>query len=100
MHSDAGAVTEGRWPLLAPWLHTYALPVFAVLSVLVAIGWGVVRDWLADVEDYAAATFAHAFRLHALERRCRYAAAARPPSARPRRLFGLAFESRPPPLRA
>src|SRR5262245_50920320 len=40
VHSDAGAVSEGRWPLLAPWLHTYALPVFAVLSVLVAIGWG------------------------------------------------------------
>src|SRR3954454_2606189 len=50
VHSDAGAVSEGRWPLLAPWLHTYALPVFAVLSVLVAIAWGVVRDWLADVE--------------------------------------------------
>ena len=62
VQSDAGAVSAGRWPLLAPWLHTYALPVFAVLSVLVAIGWGAVRDWLADVEDYAAATFARAFR--------------------------------------
>ena len=63
MQSDSGAVSAGRWPLLAPWLHTYALPVFAVLSVLVAIGWGAVRDWLADVEEYAAGTFARAFRI-------------------------------------
>jgi hypothetical protein len=98
VQSDAGAVSEGRWPLLAPWLHTYALPVFAVLSVLVAICWGMVRDWLADVEDYAAATFARAFRLL---RRALLPARRRAPTAEraPRRLFGLAFESRPPPLR-
>jgi hypothetical protein len=99
IHSDAGAVTEGRWPLLAPWLHTYALPVFAVLSVLVAIVWGAVRDWLADVEEYAAATFAHAFRL--MRARPLPARRVHPTAERaPRRLFGLAFESRPPPLRA
>ena len=99
VHSDAGAVSEGRWPLLAPWLHTYALPVFAVLSVLVAIGWGVVRDWLADVEDYAAATFAHAIRL--LRSGPLPVRRTRPDRERaPRRLFGLAFESRPPPLLA
>jgi hypothetical protein len=98
-HSDAGAVSVGRWPLLAPWLHTYALPVFAVLSVLVAIAWSAVRDWLADVEDYAAATFARAFRL--LRTRPLPARRSRPTAERaPRRLFGLAFESRPPPLRA
>ena len=99
MHSDAGAVSEGRWPLLAPWLHTYALPVFAVLSVLVAIGWGAVRDWLADVEDYAAATFARAIRI--MRRSGPLPARRTPPTAEraPRRLFGLAFESRPPPLR-
>ena len=58
-----------------------------------------VRDWLADVEKYAAATFARASRM--------LRAAALPPHARlvgddraPRRLFGLAFESRPPPLPA
>ena len=88
VQSDAGAVSAGRWPLLAPWLHTYALPVFAVLSVLVAIGWGAVRDWLADVEGYAAATFARAFRL------LRARAAARAPRRGRRRARAA------PPLRA
>jgi hypothetical protein len=99
VHSDAGAVSAGRWPLLAPWLHTYALPVFAVLSVLVAIGWGAVRDWLADVEGYAAATLARVCRIlrtAPLSLRRIWPTAERAP----RRLFGLAFESRPPPLRA
>ena len=31
---DTESVVAGRWPLLAPWLHTYALPVFALLAVL------------------------------------------------------------------
>src|ERR1700674_2383713 len=48
--------------LAAAGLPTYALPVFAVCSILLALGWGAVRDWLADVEDYAAATFARASR--------------------------------------
>jgi hypothetical protein len=85
--------------LLAPWLHTYALPVFAVCSLLLAIGWGAVRSWLADVERYAASTLARATRL--------LRAAAMPPRRRvpadelaPRRLHGIAFESRPPPLPA
>jgi hypothetical protein len=99
VQSDAGAVSAGRWPLLAPWLHTYALPVFAVLSVLVAIAWGVVRDWLADVEEYAAATLAHVVRL--LRSSWQATTRSRPTAERaPRRLFGLAFESRPPPLLA
>ncbi len=85
--------------MLGPWLHTYALPVFAVLSVVVALVWGAVRDWVTEVERYAAATFAR------LPRRPRDRRAAAPPrpfraSSRPRQLFGLAFESRPPPLRA
>jgi hypothetical protein len=99
VHSDSGAVSAGRWPMLAPWLHTYALPVFAVLSVLVALGWAAVRDWLADVEDYAAATFARVFRI--LRAGPLPVRRARPTAEdAPRRLFGLAFESRPPPLRA
>src|SRR5204862_7661317 len=44
--NDAQRLSQGRWPLLAPWLHTYALPVFAVLAILLALGWGAVRDWL------------------------------------------------------
>jgi hypothetical protein len=92
-------VSRGAWPTLAPWVHTYALPVFAVLSVLVAISWRAVADWLADVEHYAAATFARACRI--LGAGPLPARAERPDDDHgPRRLFGLAFESRPPPLRA
>jgi hypothetical protein len=95
--TDAERASTGRWPLLAPWLHTSALPVFAVLAVLVALAWGAVARWLSDYESYAASTRAHAERL---------VAGRAPPAPRrssdawvaPRRLFGLAFESRPPPL--
>jgi hypothetical protein len=96
VQNDYERVSQGRWPLLAPWLHTYALPVFAVLAILLAIGWAAVRDWLDDVEGYAIATFARGHRF--------LPAASPAPRARraderaPRRLFGLAFESRPPPL--
>jgi hypothetical protein len=99
LQDDASRLSAGRWPLLAPWLHTYALPVFAVCSLLLALGWGAVRGWLADVERYAASTLARAGRL---------LQAAAPPVRRrlagderaPRRLHGIAFESRPPPLPA
>jgi len=98
VQNDAGRLSSGRWPLLAPWLHTYALGVFAVLSVLLAVGWAAVRDWLAEVEDYAAATFASARRML---RVALPAPRPRPADDRtPRHLFGLAFESRPPPLPA
>jgi hypothetical protein len=100
VQTDAERLSTGRWPLLAPWLHTSALPVFAVLAVLVALVWGAVARWLADYESYAEATCAQARRL----------ASRRLPESRlarvadrglaPRRLFGLAFESRPPPLTA
>jgi len=63
VQDDAVRLSTGRWPLLAPWLHTYALPVFAVCSLLLALGWGAVRSWLADVERYAASTLARATRL-------------------------------------
>jgi hypothetical protein len=99
VQTDAARVSHGRWPLFAPWLHTYALPVFAVCSILLALGWGAVRDWLADVENYAAATFARASRMlrkAAMTSRPRLVGDDRAP----RRLFGLVFESRPPPLLA
>ena len=97
VQTDAQPVAEGRWPPLGPWLHTYSLPVFAVLAVLLAISWGAVRDWLADVESYAAATLAHVRRI--LRARSAPVPPPRPAGDRaPRRLFGLAFESRPPPL--
>jgi hypothetical protein len=99
VHVDADRAVSGRWPLLWPWLHTSALPVFAVLAVLVALVWGAVSRWLNEYERYARDTCARAERL---------AGAGVPPRAQPRehvslpprKLFGLAFESRPPPLAA
>ncbi len=98
LDTDSVPVTAGRWPLLAPLLHTYALPVFAVLAVLVALAWTAVSSWLEEYERYAEAVAAHAL------------GRIRPPSltfphpceeaAPPRRLHGIAFESRPPPLPA
>ena len=101
MHADAEEAAAGRWPLFAPWLHTYALPTFAVLAVAVAALWRL-AGWLYEVEDYAASTIAHARRILSAALR---AQAARHPraadvDAAPRRRFGLAFESRPPPLPA
>ena len=100
VHFETEQAAAGRWGLLWPWLHTSALPVFAVLSVLVALAWSAVSRWLNEYERYARDTCARAVRLSA--------AAAEPrlvqPQPRldlpPRKLFGLAFESRPPPLPA
>jgi hypothetical protein len=99
VQTDAERLSSGQWPLLAPWLHTSALPVFAVLAVLVAVVWSVVAGWLADYERFAEATVAHAHRA-ASDPRAR--PVDRPADARgtPRHLFGLAFESRPPPAPA
>ena len=99
VQSESERLSSGSWPSLDPWLHTYSLPVFAVLAVLLACGWGAVRTWLAEVERYAAATFARvcrAIRGDGVVVRC-----TRPRDDRaPRRLFGVVFESRPPPLPA
>src|SRR5947208_8498536 len=53
IQTDAERIASGRWPLLAPWLHTSALPVFAVVAVAVAFLYGPVARWLADYERYA-----------------------------------------------
>src|SRR2546429_5273850 len=93
MHAEG--ISAGRWPLLAPWLHSSALPAFAVLSVVVALVYRAVEQWFADYETYAAETAARA---RCLGRNVlavpRSARADRPT---PRSLFGIAFESRPPP---
>ena len=34
VQADAESAEVGRWPLLAPWLHSSALPAFAVISVV------------------------------------------------------------------
>jgi hypothetical protein len=99
VQADAEAMSDGRWWLLAPWLHTYALPVFAALSVLVALAWSVCH-WVREVEEYAVRTLARVRRI--------LDAAGEPDvehlfpadDRAPRRRFGLAFESRPPPLPA
>jgi hypothetical protein len=96
VQTDAEQVSTGQWPLFAPWLHGSALPVFAVLAVLVAVAWGAVARWLTEYEEYAEATVQDARLL---------ASSVQPPAlARsheellaPRRLFGLALDSRPPP---
>jgi hypothetical protein len=99
VHVDADRAATGHWPLFWPWLHTSALPVFAVLAVFVALAWSAVSRWLNEYERYARDTCARAERL---------SKAGLPPRAQPRatisrpprKLFGLAFESRPPPLAA
>jgi hypothetical protein len=91
---DAEGISAGRWPLLAPWLHSSALPVFAVLSVVVALVYRAVEQWLSDYETYAFENARRAARGTVPlpgPRETRVALAS------PRLLFGLAFESRPPP---
>jgi hypothetical protein len=98
LQMDAERISTGRWPLLAPWLHTSALPVFAVLAVIVAFVYGVVARWLSDYETYARQAAAEA------SRACVEPAPMRPRASHeetaPRSRFGLAFESRPPPAPA
>jgi hypothetical protein len=79
-------------------VHSSALPVFALLAVFVAVVYRTAERWFGDYERFAAVALAL----------CRRVATHRPPLERaadagatpPRRLFGLAFESRPPPLPA
>jgi hypothetical protein len=99
LQTDIEGAASGRWALFSPWLHTYALPVLAALSVVGAFAWRFAR-WLYDVEDFAHSTLEHVRRILtvAVPPRPRYA---RPgDDAAPRRRFGLSFESRPPPLPA
>jgi hypothetical protein len=100
VQTDAERLANGRWPLLGPWLHSSALPVFAVLAVVVSLVYHGVARWLAEYESYADEAAAFVRRLAA-----RISVAAMPrrassEAATPRSLFGLAFESRPPPVAA
>ena len=98
VHVDADRAASGRWPLFWPWLHTSALPVFAVLSVVVALVYRAVERWFADYESYAAETAARASRIAAAALPAPHTVL--PELVTPRSLFGLAFESRPPPAPA
>ncbi len=99
VQSDAEGLGAGRWQALAPWLHTSALPVFAVLSVVVAVLYRAVEGWLGDVERIAAAEVALARRLTD-SAPLRLSRRADEDEHGPRSRFGLSFESRPPPLAA
>jgi hypothetical protein len=96
--ADAERLLAGQGQLLYPWLHGSALPVFAVLSVVVAVVYRTVGLWLADYEELAAETMALVVRLAEPEPLPLRRLSSR--SRAPRSLFGLAFESRPPPLSA
>jgi len=99
VQTDVERAMGGRWPLLAPWLHSSALPVFAVLAVVVAVLFRSVERWLHEYEQFAAEAVAYVRKL---------ARRKSPPVGRrrlsqpcsPRILFGLSFESRPPPALA
>jgi hypothetical protein len=101
LHTDADGIAAGRWPLFAPWLHTYSLPIFAGLAFVIALVWQF-ASWLYEVEEYAVRTIARVRRILTAaltpSTRCAHSRAA--DDAAPRRRFGLSFESRPPPLPA
>ena len=99
LQTDAERISTGQWPLLAPWLHTSALPVFAVLAVVVAFVYGAVARWLADYETYAREAAADASLVCDDDVTTKQPQAGHDEAA-PRSRFGLAFESRPPPAPA
>jgi hypothetical protein len=96
VQADAEQIAAGSWHVFDPWLHSSALPVFAVLSVVVAVVFRTVELWLADYEELAASTIelVRSLKRSTLVVRRWLVSAPRAP----RSLFGLAFESRPPPL--
>jgi hypothetical protein len=100
VHADVDGAAGG-WPLFAPWLHTYSLPIFAGLAFAVAFVWRF-ASWLYEVEEYAGRTIARVRRIltAALTPSTRRAHSRAADDAAPRRRFGLSFESRPPPLPA
>lgn len=97
IHADADGIAAGRWSVFSPWLHTYALPIFAVLAVAIAALWRV-AGWLHEVEEYAVRTIARARQILGAAFRVRSHYPRAGDDVAPRRRFGLAFESRPPPL--
>lgn len=101
VQTDTERFAAGDWPLVSPWLHTSALSVFAVLSVLVSLLYGAVSRWLSEYERFAEETAAVARSLlSASAPRMRSTPRTLSDCDPPRRLFGLVFESRPPPVAA
>ena len=77
-------------------LHSSALPIFAVLSVIVAALYRSVELWLHDYEQLVARAVAFVRRLIV----ARVSTVHTLVVCTVRSLFGVAFESRPPPLPA
>jgi hypothetical protein len=100
LQTDTERITVGEWPLVSPWLHTSALSVFAVLAVVVAVLYEGVARWLRDYERYVGEIATAAARSLARALRAAPLFHDSVEVAPPRRLFGLSFESRPPPLPA
>lgn len=99
IQTNSERLGQHRFPAFDPWLHTYALPVYAILAVLVAVAWGVHR-WLDDVEEHAIRALDRARRMLGA-RLLRLPSHVRPgDDTAPRRRFGLSLDSRPPPLTA
>jgi len=99
VHADVTHTAAGRWALFFPWVHSSALPVYAVLAVLVAIVWSAVCRWLAEYEQFAENAVRRARSLV----RVRAQPVSFPRillSVPPRRRFGLVVDSRPPPSAA
>lgn len=94
--ANVQAIDAGGSPSFDPWLHTYALPTFALLAVAVAFAWRF-ASWLHDVEDYAYQTFARVRRILTAATRVPVVPFRPADDLAPRKRFGLAFESRPPP---
>jgi hypothetical protein len=97
VQADADRLLVGQRHLLEPWLHSSALPVFAVLAVVVAVVYRTVELWLGEYERLAGEVIAFVGRLVELTPSPRRLSSR---ARTPRSLFGLAFESRPPPLAA
>jgi hypothetical protein len=97
VQADAERLLAGQGQLLDPWLHSSALPVFAVLAVVVAVVFRTVELWLGDYERFAGEVIASIRRLSEPTHSPRRLSSR---ARTPRSLFGLAFESRPPPLPA
>ncbi len=96
VQTDAERLAGGQWPLLAPWMHSSALPIFSLLAILVALVFGAVTRWLSELDQFVERA------RNAMRARVGPELQLRPYTflAPPRRLFGLAFESRPPPTPA
>src|SRR5581483_951868 len=95
VHADLDHVAAGRWALFFPLIHSSALPVFAVVSVVLALLWSVVQRWLADYEQFVedAARLARSLSSRPARATFPHVLLAVPP----RRLFGLVLDSRAPP---